>query len=105
LTNLFIKTVDAEGRQQLHIFNVVAAHGSPEYSSVQVSKTAFKSSPLLPTLSTSEILDRMEAGMQVAIARGLAKSDSQLARSRVDECLPSKKLRMQHWVVSVVPKC
>lgn len=78
LTNLFIKTVDSQGRQQLHIFNVVAAHGSPEYSNVQVSKTASKSSLLLPRLSTSELLDRVEAGMQVAIARGLAKSDDLL---------------------------
>jgi hypothetical protein len=29
LTNLFIKTVDSQGRQQLHIFNVVAAQGVP----------------------------------------------------------------------------
>ena len=79
LTNLFIKTVDSQGRQQLHIFNVVAAHGSPEeYSNVQVSKTASNSSPLLPTLSTSKLLDQVEAGMQVAIARGLAKSDDPL---------------------------
>jgi hypothetical protein len=78
LTNLFIKTVDAQGRQQLHTFNVMAAHGSPEYSSVQMSKTAFKISPLLPILSTSELLDQVEVGMQVVIARGLAKSDDPL---------------------------
>ena len=78
LTNLFIKTVDSQGRQQLHTFNVMAAHGSPEYSSEQVSKTASTTSSLLPTLSTSELLDRVEAGMQVAILRGLAKSDDPL---------------------------
>lgn len=78
LTNLFIKTVDAQGRQQLHVFNVLAAHGSPEYGNVQVSKTASTTSSLLPTLSTSELLDRVEAGMQVAIARGLAKADDPL---------------------------
>ena len=78
MTNLFIKTVDAQGRQQLHVFNVSAAHGSPEYSSVQVSKTASPTSSILPTLSTSELLDRVEAGTQVAIARGLAKSDDPL---------------------------
>jgi hypothetical protein len=37
LTNLFIKTVDAQGKQHLQVFNVVAAHGSPEYSGVQLS--------------------------------------------------------------------
>lgn len=78
LTNLFIKTVDSQGRQQLHIFNVVAAHGSPEYSNMQVPKTASTTSSIFPTLSTSELLDRVEAGMQVAIARGLAKSDDPL---------------------------
>ncbi|KAM3089840.1 hypothetical protein ACKFKG_32115 [Phormidesmis sp. 146-35] len=78
LTNLFIKTVDSQGRQQLHIFNVVAAQGVPEYSGVQVSKTASKTGSVLPTLSTPEMLDRVEAGMQVAIARGLAKSDDPL---------------------------
>lgn len=78
LTNLFIKTVDAQGKQQLHVFNVLAAQGVPEYSGVQVSKTASKINQVLPTLSTSEMLNRVEAGMQVAIARGLAKSDDQL---------------------------
>lgn len=78
LTNLFIKTVDAQGRQQLHIFNVVAAQGVPEYSGVQVSKTVSQTSSVLPTLSTPELLDRVEAGMQVAIARGLAKADDPL---------------------------
>lgn len=78
LTNLFIKTVNSQGKQQLHVFNVVAAHGTPEYSSVQVSRTGSINSPVLPTLSTSEMLDRVEAGMQVAIARGLAKSDDPL---------------------------
>ncbi|KAM3101121.1 hypothetical protein ACKFKF_09915 [Phormidesmis sp. 146-12] len=78
LTNLFIKTVNPQGRQQLHIFNVVPAQGVPEYSSVQVSKTASKTGSVLPTLSTPEMLNRVEAGMQVAIARGLAKSDDPL---------------------------
>lgn len=40
LTNLLIKTIDAQGKQQLHSFNVMAAHGSPEYSNVQVSRPA-----------------------------------------------------------------
>lgn len=78
LTNLFIKTVDSQGRQQLHIFNVVAAQGSPEYRNVQVSKTASNSNPLLPTLSTSKLLDQVEAGMQVAIARHLATENDPL---------------------------
>lgn len=29
VTNLFIKTVNSQGRQQLHIFNVMAAQGAP----------------------------------------------------------------------------
>lgn len=78
LTNLFIKTVDAQGRQQLHTFNVMAAHGSPEYSNVQVSKTASKPNQVLPTLSTPEVLDRVEAGMQVAISCHLATENDPL---------------------------
>lgn len=78
LTNLLIKTIDAQGRQQLHSFNVVAAHGSPEYSSVQVSRTATKTNSIAPALSTPELLERVEAGIQVAIARGLAKSNDPL---------------------------
>lgn len=78
LTNLLIKTIDSQGRQQLHSFNVVAAHGSPEYSNVQVSRTAAKTNSIAPTLSTPALLERVEAGIQVTIARGLAKADDPL---------------------------
>jgi len=77
-TNLLIKTIDAQGKQQLHSFNVVAANGSPEYSGVQVSRTAAKTNPIAPTLSTPEMLERVEAGIQVAVARGLAQADDPL---------------------------
>lgn len=109
LTNLFIKTVDSQGRQQLHIFNVVAAHGSPEYSNVQVSKTASTTSSILPRLSTSKLLDRVEAGMQVAIARGLAKSDDPLfdrvrqfiieARSGTSLAVATKRANVSHALI------
>lgn len=78
LTNLLIKTINAQGRQQLHSFNVVAAHGSPEYSNVQVSRTAAKTNSIAPTLSTPELLERVEAGIQVAIARRYATKDDSL---------------------------
>ena len=78
LTNLLIKTIDAQGKQQLHSFNVMAAHGSPEYSNVQVSRTAAKTNSIAPTLSTPALLERVEAGIQVTIARGLAKAEDPL---------------------------
>jgi hypothetical protein len=37
LTNLFIKTVDFQGQQYLHIFHIVIAQGSPEYRGMWIS--------------------------------------------------------------------
>ncbi|PSB27292.1 hypothetical protein [Stenomitos frigidus] len=85
LTNLLIKTIDAQGKQQLHSFNVVAAHGTPEYSNVQMSRTAAKTNSIAPTLSTPELLKRVEAGIQVAIARRYAMRDDPLFE-RVRQC-------------------
>ena len=86
LTNLLIKTIDSQGRQQLHSFNVVAAHGTPGYRSVQVSRTAAKTNSIAPTPSTPELLKRVEAGIKVAIARGLAKPDD-LLFDQVRQCI------------------
>jgi hypothetical protein len=39
-TNLLVKTIDQQGKSQLHTFEVMLATGNPEYSVIEASRTA-----------------------------------------------------------------
>lgn len=38
-TNLLVKTIDSQGKSQLHSFEIAIATGTPEYSIVEASRT------------------------------------------------------------------
>ena len=82
-TNLIVKT----NAQQTYVFNIVAANGKPDYSVIQLSNRApiyDPTQPLTPSPNRVALtheaidLDRVEAGIQVAIDRKFAKADDPL---------------------------